>query len=124
MESGEIKRYWGAYGNRPDDDFEYTDDRSEGWSADAIPQQQFRTPVHCAEPSIDNLIYVCDRPNNRIQVFNPDGTFVREAFFAPDTRGDGAVWEIAFSPDEAQQYLYVADGKNSRIRIVDRETLT
>jgi hypothetical protein len=125
MDSGEIKRYWGAYGNVPEDGNVYTDNRTAGtgWSADQNPQQQFRTPVHCAEPSNDGLIYVCDRPNNRIQVFQRDGEFVREAFFAPQTLGDGAVWEIAFSPDEAQQYLYVADGKNARIRIVNRQTL-
>ncbi len=126
MESGEIKRYWGAYGNRPIDDYEWTDVRQAGtgWSADANPQQQFRNPVHCAEPSHDGLIYVCDRQNNRIQIFNPDGTFVREAFFAPTTLGDGAIWEIAFSPDSAQTYLYVADGKNARIRIIDRASMT
>jgi WD40 repeat protein len=125
METGEIKRYWGAYGNRPDDNFQYTDNRTvnTGWSADQNPQQQFRTPVHCAEPSVDGLIYVCDRPNNRIQVFTREGEFVREAFFAPETLGDGAVWEIAFSPDAEQRFLYVADGKNSRIRIIDRQTL-
>ncbi len=125
MESGEIKRYWGAYGNVPVDGNIYTDNRTAGtgWSSDQNPQQQFRTPVHCAEPSTDGLIYVCDRPNNRIQVFQRDGEFVREAFFAPQTLGDGAVWEIAFSPDEAQQYLYVADGKNARIRIIDRQSL-
>jgi WD40 repeat protein len=125
METGEIKRYWGAYGNRPDDGFQYTDNRAvnTGWSADQDPQPQFRTPVHCAEPSADGLIYVCDRPNNRIQVFNREGEFQREAFFAPETLGDGAVWEIAFSPDPQQRYLYVADGKNSRIRIIERESL-
>lgn len=125
MDSGEIVRYWGAYGNRPIDDYAFTDNRAVGqnWSADKDPQQQFRTPVHCAEPSHDGLIYVCDRQNNRIQVFDRDGEFVREAFFAPETLGDGAIWEIAFSPDDEQKYLYVADGKNSRIRIIDRQTM-
>jgi hypothetical protein len=125
MNTGEITRYWGAYGNRPDDTFEFTDNRvvNVGWRADVNPQQQFRTPVHCAEPSFDGLIYVCDRQNNRIQVFNRDGSFVREAFFAPETLGDGAVWEIAFSRDPQQRYMYVADGKNSRVRIVERATL-
>jgi hypothetical protein len=125
MDSGEIVRYWGAYGNSPIDGYEYTDNRAVGqnWSADQNPQQQFRTPVHCAEPSHDGLIYVCDRPNNRIQVFNRDGDFVREQFYAPETLGDGAVWEIAFSRDPDQTYMYVADGKNSRIRIIERATL-
>jgi len=125
IDTGELKRYWGAYGNRPDDDFEYEGNRvgGTGWSADDYSEQQFRTPVHCAEPSNDKLIYVCDRPNNRIQVFQTDGTFVREAYYAPETLGDGAIWDIAFSPDPEQAFLYVADGKNARIRIIDRQTM-
>jgi DNA-binding beta-propeller fold protein YncE len=125
MATGQLKRYWGAYGNRPVDDYEYTDNRAVGqnWRADQNPQQQFRNPVHCAEPSRDGFIYVCDRQNNRIQVFNREGRFVREGFYAPETLGDGAVWEIAFSKDPQQRYMYVADGKNARIRIVERESM-
>lgn len=124
MDSGEIVRYWGAYGNRPDDDFEFTDGRGEpGWSSDRNPVPQFRNPVHCAEPSLDGLIYVCDRQNNRVQVFTRDGEYVREGFFAPETLGDGSTWEIAFSRDPEQRFLYLADGKNSRIRIVERATM-
>ena len=63
MDTGKIKRYWGAYGNKPDD-------TSLGnYNPDAPLAQQFRNPVHCAEPSNDGNIYVCDRPNDRIQVF-------------------------------------------------------
>ena len=125
MDTGEIKRFWGAYGNVPDDSFQYEGARrgGTGWSSDDYMEQQFRTPVHCAEPSNDGLVYVCDRPNNRVQVFQPDGTFVREAFFAPATLGDGAVWDIGFSPDAEQAWLYIADGKNARIRIVNRESM-
>ena len=125
MDTGEIKRFWGAYGNVPDDSFQYEGARQggTGWSSDDYMEQQFRTPVHCAEPSNDGLVYVCDRPNNRVQVFQTDGTFVREAFFAPATLGDGAVWDIGFSPDADQAWLYIADGKNARIRIVNRESM-
>ena len=125
IDSGEIKRYWGAYGNLPDDAYEYVGARQNGtgWSSDDYQEQQFRTPVHCAEPSNDGLVYVCDRPNNRVQVFRTDGTFVQEGFFQPETLGDGAVWDIAFSPDAEQSFMYIADGKNARIRIVNRETL-
>ena len=56
-------------------------------------------PVHCAEPSHDGLVYVCDRPNDRVQVFELDGTFVKEKRIAKETLGDGAVWDIAFSKD-------------------------
>ncbi len=125
IDTGVIKRTWGAYGNVPDDYYQYEGARQPGtgWSSDMYMEQQFRTPVHCAEPSNDGLVYVCDRPNNRVQVFQTDGTFVKEAFFAPATLGDGAVWDIAFSPDEEQSFIYIADGKNARIRIVNRESM-
>ncbi|MCZ6917275.1 MAG: hypothetical protein O7I93_10900 [Gemmatimonadetes bacterium] len=117
MDTGELKRYWGAYGNEPDD----TD--IGRYSADDPPAQQFRTPVHCAEPSNDGLVYVCDRPNDRIQVFQKDGTFVREVSIAPQTLGDGSTWDIAFSRDDEQKYLYLADGKNMKIYVIERATM-
>jgi DNA-binding beta-propeller fold protein YncE len=79
--------------------------------------------VHCAEPTHDGLVYVCDRPNNRIQVFRKNGEFVKETFIAPRTLGDGAVWDIAFSRDPDQRFLYLADGKNMKVYILDRESL-
>jgi DNA-binding beta-propeller fold protein YncE len=115
--TGEFKRYWGAYGNRPDD----TDPGP--YDPDAPPIQQFRTPVHCAEPASDGLVYVCDRPNDRIQVFRTDGTFVKEVFIAPRTLGDGSVWDIAFSRDPQQRFIYLADGKNMKVYIIERESL-
>ncbi len=87
---------------------------------DAPPARQFRSPVHCAEVSNDGLVYVCDRANNRIQVFQRDGTFVNETFIARRTRGDGAVWDIAFSRDPEQKFLFVADGRNEKVYIVLR----
>jgi hypothetical protein len=125
MDSGQIKRYWGAYGNRPNDAYVFPDQRTAGtgWSADQHNPQQFRGPVHCAEPSVDGLLYVCDRQNNRVQVFEKDGTYVREAYYNPDTLGDGATWDISMSNDPEQRFMYVVDGKNARIHIVNRETM-
>ena len=117
MNTGELKRYWGAYGNRPDD----TD--LGNYDPEAPPAQQFRNPVHCAQPSNDGLIYVCDRVNNRIQIFEKDGSFVDELIVAPLTLGAGSVWDIAFSPDDAQTYIYLADGLNEKIYIIERESL-
>lgn len=117
MTTGAIKRYWGAYGNAPSDSNYGPYDPAKP----LIPQ--FRTPVHCAEPSVDGQVYVCDRVNNRIQVFTRDGKFVKEKQVAPQTRGDGAVWDIAFSRDAQQKYLYLADGKNERVYVMDRQSL-
>jgi hypothetical protein len=117
MESGAIKRYWGAYGNAP------KDTNLGPYNPDAPLAPQFRNPVHCAEPANDGFVYVCDRPNDRIQVFRRSGEFVKEQRIAPRTRGDGSVWDIAFSRDPQQRYLYLADGKNERIYILDRQSL-
>ena len=115
--TGERKRYWGAYGERPDD----TD--LGPYDPSAEPAKQFRNPVHCAEPSRDGFVYVCDRVNDRIQVFRKDGTFVNELRVAPETRGAGSVWDIAFSHDPNQSYIYLADGLNERIYIIDRKAM-
>jgi DNA-binding beta-propeller fold protein YncE len=117
VDSGTMKRYWGAYGNKPDD-------KNLGpYNPDAPPAQQFRNPVHCAELSVDNFVYVCDRVNDRIQVFGKDGKFVKEAFIAKKSLGEGSVWDIAFSKDPQQTYIYLADGRNMKVHILRRDTL-
>lgn len=97
--TGAYKRHWGANGSTP-----------------------FNAPA-CVKLSTDGLVYVCDRRNNRIQVFRKDGTFVREAAIAKETRGEGAVWSAAFSDDARQRFLYVADGSNQKVWVLDRQTL-
>jgi hypothetical protein len=112
------KRHWGAYGHVPDDV------NPGPYDPNAPIDQQFRTPVHCAQPSDDGLLYVCDRVNDRFQIFKQDGTFVKEVLFMRNTRGDGSVWEIAFSRDPKQKYMYVSDGANEKIHVFDRESMT
>jgi DNA-binding beta-propeller fold protein YncE len=116
-DTGKYKRHWGAYGHKPDDA------PMGKYDPAAPPAQQFRNPVHCAELSNDGLLYVCDRVNDRIQVFRPDGTFVKEVFIAKNTLGDGSVWDIAFSKDPQQRYIYLADGSNEKVYIIQRDTL-
>jgi DNA-binding beta-propeller fold protein YncE len=116
-DTGKMKRYWGAFGNKPDD----TDQGK--YDPKAPSPQQFRNPVHCVERTNDGLLYVCDRANDRIQVFKPDGTYVKEAFYAKETLGSGSAWDIAFSRDKAQRYIYLADGTNEKVRVIERETL-
>ena len=117
MTSGKVKRFWGAYGKAP------LDTSMGPYSPDNPPAPQFRNPVHCAEPTADGLVYVCDRVNDRIQVFTKHGEFVKEKILFPATRGDGSVWDIAFSKDKAQKYIYLADGRNERVYVVDRQSL-
>ena len=116
-ETGTFKRIWGAYGNTPDD-------KDYGrYPPNDPPLQQFRNPVHCADVSVDRLVYVCDRVNDRLQVFTPEGKFVKEQFYEKDTLGSGSVWDIAFSRDPQQKYIFMADGMNQRINVIDRQTL-
>jgi len=116
-DTGKMKRHWGAYGNKPDDT------NLGPYDPKAAPAQQFRNPVHCIEKSVDDLVYVCDRQNDRLQVFKPDGTFVKEQFYAKNTKGAGAVWDIVFSKDPQQRFIMLADGQNERVRVIVRETL-
>jgi hypothetical protein len=116
-ETGRIKRSWGAYGNKPDDA------ALPAYDPNAAPSQQYRNPVHCADLSNDGFVYVCDRVGNRLQVFTKDGKFVKEAFFAKSTLGAGSAWDVAFSRDPQQSYIYLADGLNMKVRVLRRDTL-
>jgi hypothetical protein len=116
-DTGKMKRYWGAYGNTPDD-------RNLGpYNPDAPPAQQFRNPVHCADVSNDGFVYVCDRVNTRLQVFTKEGKFVKENWYARRSLADGSVWDVAFSKDPQQTYIFMADGRNQRVRVIRRDTL-
>jgi sugar lactone lactonase YvrE len=77
--------------------------------------------VHCVKIANDGLVYVCDRSNNRIQVFRRDGTFVQEFVQLKDTRGPGAAWDLYLWPDRAQTYFVTADGENNEVRVVRRQ---
>ncbi|MED5311907.1 MAG: hypothetical protein VYD17_06510 [Pseudomonadota bacterium] len=116
--TGAFKRYWGAYGSTDIDD-----DADDTYTPGQPGPDVFRGPVHCAEPSNDGLIYVCDRGADRVQIFRPDGTFVSEHFYYPATLAQGSTWDIAFSPDEDQEFIYLADGQNFKISIIDRASM-
>ena len=115
-ETGAYKRHWGAYGKPP------SDAATPPYDPARPPSTQFGTPVHCVRLTRDGLVYVCDRTNDRVQVFRKDGTFVSEAFFEKDTRLNGSVSELAFSPDREQSSIYMVDGVNNEMRVVDRRT--
>jgi hypothetical protein len=116
-DTGKYKRHWGAYGNKPDD----TDPGP--YKPSDPPAKQFRTPVHAVALSNDGILYACDRTNDRIQAFKTDGTFVKEAFIARNTLGDGSTFDVALSRDPQQKYLYVADGSNMKVHVLQRDTL-
>ena len=110
--TGAYKRHWGAYGAVP------SDDKVAPYQPGAGPSKQFGNP-HCVRRARDGLLYVCDRPNNRIQVFLSDGTYVREFFVDPPTLS-GPVADLVMSRDGGERFIFAADGSNSEINILLR----
>ena len=116
-DTGAYKRHWGAYGEKPDDSAPRTR------VYDGPGPRQFNL-VHGIRISNDGLVYVGDRVNNRIQVFQKDGKFVKEGFIERKTSTpEGTAFDIAFSPDKEQRFLYVPDGSNKKVQILNRDTL-
>jgi DNA-binding beta-propeller fold protein YncE len=116
-DSGAYKRHWGAYGKPPDDSVPRTR------VFEGPGHTQFNT-VHGLRISNDDLVYVGDRVNSRIQVFKLDGTFVKEGYIERHTTGaEGTAFDVTFSPDKQQRFLYVPDGTNKKVQILDRQTL-
>ncbi|MGE3277131.1 MAG: hypothetical protein AB7O67_18610 [Vicinamibacterales bacterium] len=126
-DTGVFKRAWGAFGREPEDAApappgapgagRVLDTEGEG-------APQFGSPVHSVKVSRDGLVYVADRSNRRVQVFQLDGTYVTQMFLNRSGPASGSAAGLAFSPDPDQRFLYVADYGNSRIAVVERKTLT
>jgi hypothetical protein len=117
-QTGAYKRHWGAYGKRPNDD------QMPPYNPANPPSTQFGSPVHCVKFSKENLVYVCDRVNNRYQVFRKDGTFVSESIFEKNTLLNGSVSDLVLSGDPGQRFIFMVDGVNNELRIVDRQKAT
>jgi DNA-binding beta-propeller fold protein YncE len=114
--NGNYKRHWGAYGKQPG-----PDDKLPPYRPDGPLSESFGNPVHCVRLANDGLVYVCDRANDRIQVFRNDGTFVKEFRVEPATLQNGSVWDLVLSTDPQQRFIFVADGANGQIHTVARE---
>jgi DNA-binding beta-propeller fold protein YncE len=129
-DTGMYERHWGAYGQNPVDD--------SGANNDPIgTDPNFKNPVHCVR-IVGDLVYVCDRVNNRIQVFdknevgdpcsNPNQAvgecgFLGEVFVAEDTLGNGSTWDVDTSSDNDESCLFNPDGTNQKVWILEREAL-
>ena len=114
-DTGAFKRAWGAFGKPPGgvDNCAIIGPKT---FPDAEGPPNYNV-VHAIRVASDGMVYVADRENRRLQMFTADGKFVKqlirtETSFARD---------LAFSPDPAQQFLYVGAGKG--IVVVDRKTL-
>ena len=86
------------------------------------PDHEFKT-VSCVEIAKDGTVYVCDRGNNRVLAFDKTGKFLKEGIVSKETAGTGSVWDVAFSNDAQQRYVFVADGHDQKVFILRRDTL-
>jgi hypothetical protein len=142
-DTGAFKRMWGAFGKPPVDDagsggrgasggpLPATGGAAEGRGRGAAPvldtegpgAPTFASPVHSVLVSNDDIVYVGDRSNRRVQLFTPDGKYLGQMFVNRAGPASGSVSGLAFSPDKDQQFLYMADYGNSHIVVVDRKKL-
>ena len=119
-----------GYGNRRVAVFDKAGGFLRQWGRQATQEEiennapgVFAQVVHCIAMSNAGLIYVCDRQGNRIQVFQKDGTFVRNILIPnksgklPDKRG--TAWWVAFSPDREQKFMYVMNGGTEQVHALD-----
>jgi hypothetical protein len=112
--TGNFKRMWGAFGNKPVD----------ADSCAVISYKEFKEPgppqfsvVHAIRVAKDGMVYVADRENRRVQAFDRSGKFIKQLM-----KGDAIfARDLALSPDPEQQFLYV--GYNKGIAVVDRKSL-
>ncbi len=114
-DTGAFKRVWGAFGAAPGgiDHCAVTAPKN---FPDPEGPPHFNV-VHAIRVANDGFVYVADRENRRLQMFTADGSFVKQLVRTDVTFAR----DLAFSPDPAQQFLYVGGGKG--IFIVDRITL-
>jgi DNA-binding beta-propeller fold protein YncE len=107
-DTGEFTRMWGAYGRKP---------------SELSEEEGYGNPVHKVEVGPNGNLYVCDRLKNRVQEFRrvPGGVeYVREVHIAPGTGYWGSAFDLAFP--EGGKFMYVSDGSNIRIWIVDLDS--
>lgn len=130
-EGGAFAGYWGAYGEQPsgasrEGNFDQSQATSTNDGGADPASKSYGDIVHCVVPTGDGHVYVCDRRNNRAQLYKQEAdgvlTFVRDVVIAAETGGTRTVTDIAVSPDG--KYLYVADMMNARIWILLHETHT
>jgi hypothetical protein len=113
-ETGKFKRMWGAFGNKPMDDDHCQIVTPKSFS-DPGPEQL--SIVHAIRVAKDGTVYIADREYRRVQMFTKDGKFVKQLV----RTGEPFARDLALSPDDNQQFLYVGGGKG--IYVIDRKTL-
>jgi hypothetical protein len=134
---GNFKRGWGGHGI-PLSEIDNDATPPYDWKSGSPPdQKQFAPALHCVHFAPDNLVYICERGSDRVQVFTKEGKFVSSFFVHPSTiaRGMecggpgstvygmcGTIYNLTFSHDPQGKYALIADGTNDKVWIQDRKT--
>jgi hypothetical protein len=140
--TGAFKRMWGAFGAPPEDDADSGGrgpsggplgapagrGAGRGSAAPALDTEgpgspKFSSAVHGIVVSNDDIVYVADRNNRRVQAFTPDGKYLGQMFVNRAGPSPDSASGFALSPDKDQQFLYIADYGNSHIVVADRKKL-
>ncbi len=101
MDTGAFKRGWGGHGIPLS---EIDNDPTPPYDTSGPPpdQKQFAPALHCAHPSRDGFVYVCERGSDRIQVFTKQGKFVKQFWIHPSTQSRGphcgGIWSMTDPP--------------------------
>jgi len=124
-----------GYGNKRVVVFDREGNYLRQWGRMATPAEHtaktpgtFTNVVHCIEISNAGLVYVCDRQGSRVQVFDKMGRHVRDIHiprtddFVENPVRRGTAWWVTFSPDAAQRYMYVMNGAEEKVHILDHES--
>ena len=118
--NGQFLRQWALENTKPA--------KAEG----EPPDETRRFSPHCIMLSNDDLVYVCDRLGDQAQVFDKMGKFQKSINIDFEQRskspkrpghhaaGWSTVMHLAFSPDPAQKFLYVANSADQQVDILDR----
>jgi DNA-binding beta-propeller fold protein YncE len=140
-DTGAFKRMWGAFGKPPEDDASSGGRGSSGGPLGATGGRaggsapppaldtegpgspRFASPVHGIVVSNDNIVYVADRSNRRVQMFTPKGKYLGQFFVNRAGPSPDSACGFALSPDKKQQFLYIADFGNSHLVVFDRKKL-
>ena len=122
-----------GYGNRRVVVFDKTGKYLRQWGREGTPEEAeagvggvFSHYVHCVHMSRAGLLYVCERSGDRVEVFDKMGKFVRNIWIRtgtpklPDPRG--TVWDLEFSRDPQQKYVYVMNGRSEVVTVVENES--
>jgi DNA-binding beta-propeller fold protein YncE len=117
-----------GYGNCRVHRFSPTGELKQSWGVSGIGPGQFHLP-HGIAASADGRIFVCDRENDRIQIFSPDGEYISEwtdtqrpTHLVFDAMGRAYVSELWWHQGQtSQRHGPIHEARYGRVSVYDKE---